>query len=270
MPARSPISFIGALSKRRAIYVSFWTGPSGLAERIAGTSIWRFYLALVPWLVGALSIHDQGLQTLLRGVGVEVGPGGNPFVRPAEGVDVRYLEESPADQWADNYGKHTNPPKELWDRYVVGDAHHLASSAPQSLDFIFCNHVFEHLMNPAGVIRNWASRLRPGGAMACVVPDRRFCFDLRQPPVLRQDWMEELSQGMWLPSSAKYERWCTYTAPWNTTANLIQRHYSIHMHYWDPMTMDELLHFCRDQGFIKNFFVTSSCNNKDFLFVARS
>src|SRR2546426_1173755 len=38
-----------------------------------------------------------------RGNGLEIGPGLQPQIRPAPGVDIRYLEQSPIEEWQQLY-----------------------------------------------------------------------------------------------------------------------------------------------------------------------
>ncbi|MCJ7996414.1 methyltransferase domain-containing protein [Rhizobium cremeum] len=203
----------------------------------------------------------------LRGTGIEVGPGSNPFVKPSADVDVRYLEALPIDEWLRNYGKHievTPEKQELWSRYILGDAQRIECCETGSLDFIFSNHVFEHLMNPLGVLENWSNRLKPTGVVVGVVPDLRYCFDLRQPASTPTDWLSEYEAGAWALTSAKYEKWCKYTAPYNTPEDLAARNYSIHAHYYTPSAFRQLAMIAIEKGLFSNFFLSTSPNNKDF------
>lgn len=45
-------------------------------------------------------------------------------------------------------------------------------------DYIVASHVFEHLPNPLGWLRDCGLILRPGGCLAMAIPDKRFTFDL--------------------------------------------------------------------------------------------
>jgi hypothetical protein len=49
-------------------------------------------------------------STLLRGVGVEVGPGLNPQIRPGPGLEVSYVETLTADEWLALHRKRDKPP----------------------------------------------------------------------------------------------------------------------------------------------------------------
>ncbi|OWW02299.1 hypothetical protein ATY81_21835 [Rhizobium sp. R72] len=203
----------------------------------------------------------------LQGAGVEVGPGSNPFVKPSRNVDVRYLEALPIDEWLRNYGKHiqvTPEKQELWSRYIIGDAQRIECCATGSLDFIFSNHVFEHLMNPLGVLENWSDKLKPTGVVVGVVPDLRYCFDLRQPASTPADWLSEYESGIWGLTPEKYEKWCHYTAPYNTPADLAARNYSIHAHYYTPTGFRQLARIAIERGLFSHFFLSTSPNNKDF------
>lgn len=203
----------------------------------------------------------------LRGTGIEVGPGSNPFVKPGPNVDVRYLEALPIEEWLRNYGKDilaTPERQELWKRYIIGDAQRLDACEEGSLDFIFSNHVFEHLMNPIGVLENWSRRLRQTGVVVGVVPDLRYCFDLRQPASTSNDWHFEYESAIWSLTDAKYEKWCHFTAPYNTPQDLAARNYSIHAHYYTPDGFRQLASIAIEKGLFSHLFLSTSPNNKDF------
>ena len=213
-----------------------------------------------------------GLKPLIGGVGLEVGPGTNPFVTNDAGVQVSYIEAAPIDHWADNYGKSTDmePFRKLWAQYRVDDAQILGSVPDGSVDFIFSSHVFEHLMNPIGVLENWRRKLKPGGYVLAVVPDLRFCFDLRQYPSGQSDWATEYRDREWQPSRAKYEAWCRYTTPETTPESLIERKYSIHCHYYTSETVLDLLDTVVGSGWYDGVFINAAPNNKDFGFALRA
>lgn len=50
-----------------------------------------------------------------------------------------------------------------------------------SLDFILASHVIEHTRDPIGAIVNAYAKLREGGSLVLVVPDKRRTFDRNRP-----------------------------------------------------------------------------------------
>lgn len=208
---------------------------------------------------------------LLKGKGVEIGPGLNPHILPSDEVDVSYVESASAEEWVRNYKKTDKPSiaeqNNLWSKYIVADAQMLSSLPDASLDFIYSNHVFEHLMNPVGVLENWRRKLKPSGVVAGVVPDCRYTFDLRQTPSTVDAWVRQRSSGMWGVGQEQYERWCRYTAPYNTPENLIQRKYSIHVHFYTPDTFASLTQLVVNEGLFERALFESSPNHKDFGFL---
>lgn len=224
-------------------------------------------------LVGCLINSRRKLIPQLHGMGVEVGPGLNPHVLPSPNIDIKYVETVPADQWVALYKKQDKPSNvalhNLWGSYIVGNAHILESVEDESLDFIFSNHVFEHLVNPLGVLENWARKLKRGGIIAGVVPDCRYTFDLRQHPSNLQDFSAERADGRFEISHEKYIRWCKYTAPYNTPADLIQRQYSIHVHYYTPGRFADMLEIFEGPRCFESVFFDGTTNNKDFAFLLR-
>jgi len=211
------------------------------------------------------------VSELLKGAGAEVGPGLNPHVHPGPDVDVTYVEVATADDWVTLYRKRDKPPPELtgnlWKRYLVSRAETLEAIADGTLDFVFSNHVFEHLMNPLGVLENWSRKLKSRGIVYNVVPDAGCCFDLRQPLSEPSEWLAEYECGQWQPHLGKYERWCRYTAPYNTPADLIARRYSIHMHYYAPESAARLAALTINRGWFDGHFIAAARNHKDFALV---
>jgi SAM-dependent methyltransferase len=222
--------------------------------------------------VGPLFTARDLLLTELRGSGVEVGPGTNPQVRPGRNIDVKYVESMPGKEWARVYAKKSGPSpqmKELWEQYVVASAHSLDVFDDASLDFVFSNHVFEHLVNPLGVLRNWHRKLRDGGIVAGVIPDARFTFDLRQPLSTIDECIAELQRDDYQLTDSHYERWCRYTAPYNRPEDLIARRYSIHAKYYSAESFREVLEWSADVVGWSDVFVHATQNGKDFGFLVR-
>jgi len=119
-------------------------------------------------------------------------------------------------------------------------------------------------MNPLGVLRNWSRKLKDDGAVLAVIPDLRYCFDLRQPPSTPAEWIAEHETDAWQITATKYERWCSHTAPYNTPDDLIRRKYSIHVHYYTPETFRELAEMGIKRGFFSALHLNTSPNSRDF------
>jgi predicted SAM-dependent methyltransferase len=228
-------------------------------------------------LIGPRFDPRAAIVPLLKGRGVEVGPGLNPIVRPQQGIDVSYVEKKHPRDWTETYAAREPTVSEtaLWDRYVVDSARQLKGFAEGSLDFVFSNHVFEHLVDPIGTLLRWWGRLAPGGIIAGVVPDMRFTFDWRQPPWNIADVRTQRGMEADAPTQAMYERWCRYTAPTSTPDALRAKDYAIHVNYFTPTLMRQILddvaqelQASRRQA-PDGVFLQSVVNGKDFGFVLR-
>ena len=208
---------------------------------------------------------------LIRGFGVEVGPGARPHIHPSNEVDVRYVESRTAQEWVKLYRKadinELSPESLPWERYIVSDAAVLQGFDNGTLDFIFSNHVFEHLMNPLGVLENWSKKLKPCGLVYAVIPNARSCFDLRQPLSTESEWLEENQNARWSPQRKQYEKWCAFTAPYNTPEDLIERAYSIHVHYYSPYSASQLAALAVREGLYNGYYIAQTANHKDFALI---
>lgn len=224
---------------------------------------------------GALAVGPQismraAILPLARGRGVEVGPGISPSVLPGPDADVTYVESCPLEEWSAKYAKGgapgATPPPELAARYVVGSAVSLDRFSEAELDFVFSNHVFEHLANPILVLKNWLRVLKAGGVIAGVTPDPRYTFDCRQPITTLSEALREAERpGHDIPRE-KYERWTRWTAPDVPPESLIQRDYSIHVNFFTPDTFADVADFLKASGAIADATIVSAPNQKDFAF----
>ena len=113
------------------------------------------------------------------GRGLEFGPLANPVVRKADGR-VIYVDYTDTDTLR---RKAANDPQ-VDEHAVVAidvDLRHgpLVEQCRDlgPFDYAVASHVFEHLPNPLGWLRDVAALLLPGGVIALAVPDRRFTFD---------------------------------------------------------------------------------------------
>lgn len=113
------------------------------------------------------------------GLGLEFGPLANPVVRKDQGRIV-YVDHIDSDALK---GKAVNNPNVDETAIVEVDVDLRRGPLVDQcrplgpFDYVVASHVFEHLPNPLGWLRDVASLLVPGGTIALAVPDRRYTFD---------------------------------------------------------------------------------------------
>lgn len=208
---------------------------------------------------------------LIKGIGIEVGPGLRPAILPTDEVNVTYIEQVHPRDWGLLYGKKDQdislPSDYLLERCICDDASLLNSVEDSSLNFIFSSHVYEHLHNPLSVIKCWLRKLKPGGFILLVVPDARYTFDCRQQISTLINFLDEGRLGSHLMPKYKYEQWSRYTAPHQTAEQYILRNYPIHAHYYTQDSFLEMLSFykARGESEINHFYMQTLKNNKDFV-----
>ena len=118
-----------------------------------------------------------------NGVGLEIGPSHNPIAPKSGGFDVRILDHKTQVGLRKKYADHNvnleaiEPVDYHWngERYIdlVGD---------QRFDWIIASHVIEHVPDLVGFLNDCLEILQPGGTIALVIPDMRYCFDALRPP----------------------------------------------------------------------------------------
>lgn len=214
------------------------------------------------------AISSQWLIDAATGTGVEIGPGANPRILPREGVNVSYVEQMAPEDWNRIYndaGRYPVRP-ELWKNYIVGDASNIPV-AEGSLDFIFGSHVFEHLANPIGHLKRWATKLAPGGKIICVVPDLAGTRDVIQRRSTMAEWLDEYENDIWEPTVEHYERHLRLERTDRYLVRMMEKRESTHVHYYDNVNCEALLSYAVDKLGFANFVIEHTPNHKDFHFV---
>lgn len=123
--------------------------------------------------------------------GLEIGPLTAAVVSKEEGR-VEYIDHLSTEELRKKYAQETTIDV---NKIPVIDHVLEEGKLPRHLiggdyDYIIASHVFEHLPNPLGWMRDCASILRPGGCLALVVPDKRFTFDYSRTLTTLAEWIE--------------------------------------------------------------------------------
>ncbi len=114
----------------------------------------------------------------LEGRGLEIGPSHNPIAPKSAGHDVAILDHLPQAGLRKKYADHgvnldaIEPVDFVWKGQpypeLVGE---------QRFDWIIASHVIEHVPDLVTFVNECLAIMQPGGTLALVIPDMRFCFD---------------------------------------------------------------------------------------------
>lgn len=121
----------------------------------------------------------EGLELRNRKI-LEIGPLDRPIVARANDRQVFYLDHCSTPQLK---AKYESNPAIRQDGIVEVDfvsqdgSLSKAAIGDLSFDCIVASHVIEHVPNLVGWLSDCCAALTPGGALALVIPDRRYTFD---------------------------------------------------------------------------------------------
>ena len=232
-----------------------------LAESIGDSSEALF-------VAGHKALSRQWLIDMAVGNGIEIGPGPQPQILPQDGRRISYLEQMPPEDWNRLYnrsGKHPVRP-DLWKNYIVGNASEIPVP-DRSLDFIFASHVFEHLSNPFGHLKQWHAKLVSGGKIICIVPDLAGTHDAVQERSALSEWLAELDANVWRPTQYHYSRHLRREPASKQVRIAMEQERSIHAHYYDNINCRDLLEYAVRQLAFADYLIEHTPNHKDFHFV---
>ena len=129
------------------------------------------------------------LNDFAQGHGLEIGPLDRPMVR-TDKADVSYVDVVSRDALRSHYGQdkhHVNVDNIPEIDYVLiqpdGRTLSIAEAAKPGapFDWIAASHVIEHVPDVVGWLSDLAEITVDGGALALIVPDQRYSFDVHRP-----------------------------------------------------------------------------------------
>lgn len=117
----------------------------------------------------------------LEGHGTEFGAGQVPMLVPPN-ASVRYADRFTTESFVEfSSAARMDPSAPFMPIDLMDDIVSMDQLAPDSQDFILGSHIIEHVGNPLKVFELAADRLKPGGRLVLVVPDKLRTFDAGRP-----------------------------------------------------------------------------------------
>jgi len=83
-------------------------------------------------------------------------------------------------------------------RQYIAEAADLDGVENNKYDFLLSCHSLEHIANPIKALKRWSEVLKPGGTIALVVPNKKYCFDINRPYTsfehIKKDYEEDTNE----------------------------------------------------------------------------
>lgn len=138
------------------------------------------------------SLNRRNVSRHLRGSGVEIGPGVDPFPLGGLCTNLVYVEKHYESGYAQIHDLQVTELVLDWP-VVVGDmdTDSLAKLVNTDIDFVIASHVLEHLANPIRALREIQMTLSDSGVTLIALPDLRYTFDRNREPVSLEHLVEE-------------------------------------------------------------------------------
>jgi len=193
------------------------------------------------------------LSGYLRGAGIEVGPGHNPFPLEVPGTSVQYVDRWNPEENRNLFPELDEPEFPRPDVVCNFDEDLLRPLADATQDFVVCSHVLEHLANPLGFLGDIHRVLRPAGVALILLPDRHRTFDQSRNPTPLAHVVADYEAGATEVDAAHIEDFLVNTAAvsgkeWSEASSegrqaliTLHRNRSIHVHCWDEPEFSSVL-----------------------------
>jgi SAM-dependent methyltransferase len=124
--------------------------------------------------------RDHVFATAPRdGVFLEIGPAHNGTLARRDGFDTRnvdYLDREGLVEKYKDFEQYDPADIEEVD-YVLEAGAPFSKVIDERFDVVLASHVLEHTTSLVDFVNECSALLKPGGELALIVPDHRFCFD---------------------------------------------------------------------------------------------
>ena len=183
----------------------------------------------------------------LRGIGLEVGAGSSPFPIPLE-CKILYGDRLSISELSQElyFGQ------SIYDLVVpdlVTDFDDFQGIPNNSLDFIIGCHVIEHTRNPIGSIVAAYHKLKVGGKLLLVVPDKHRTFDKNRPLTDINHLLLDYESPNRERDYAHYEEFYQLAFPISeelftqTVSEQFTSNYAIHYHVWNYESFTNMINY---------------------------
>jgi SAM-dependent methyltransferase len=114
-----------------------------------------------------------------HGAALEIGPAHNGILPKREGFDTKTVDYLDRAGLIDKYKAHDNySPDDIEEvDFVLPPGAAMGDIIKTRFDLVLASHVLEHTTSLVDFLNECTRLLQPGGVIALVVPDHRFCFD---------------------------------------------------------------------------------------------
>jgi SAM-dependent methyltransferase len=183
-------------------------------------------------------------RRFLRGRGLEIGALHSP-IAVARGTQVTYVDRESTPALRRSYPEWSSVSFVEVD--LVDDGERLEKVPDASQDFVIASHMLEHCENPLGTMRNHFAKLRPGGVLFYIIPDRRKSFDQKRPLTEFEHLVEDDRAG---PEGSRWDHYLEFAALASdisedqvefTAQRMLEAGSSIHFHVWEDSTFRDFL-----------------------------
>ena len=187
-------------------------------------------------LLGDAMAVREAIACALDGFGLEIGAGASPFPVPPR-CRVVFGDRLTYDQLlGERYPGQRAVDLVIPD--ILTDFDSIENVADGSLDFLVACHVIEHTRDPIGSIVSAWRKLKPGGRLVLVVPDKERTFDRHRPVTPLEHLLEDHRNPDRGRDYAHYEEFYTLAQPVmneDRRARIDRKFaecYAIHYHAW--------------------------------------
>jgi len=129
---------------------------------------------------------------------------------------------------------------------VIDDAEELTTIPLESQDFIIGCHFLEHTQNPIKTIESHLSKIRVGGILYYILPDKRYTFDIDRPVTTFEHILYDYQKGADISYDSHMYEWVELVEHVKTKEQIESRvkelkdiAHAIHFHVFDAKTLKE-------------------------------